>query len=60
MKVTILDGCTACGACAAINSEVFEIDEVAHVNQEFVDENEQDCIDAAMACPVNVIQIDEY
>lgn len=57
MKVTILDGCTACGACEAINPDVFEVDDFAYVNQDNVAGNEQDCLDAAMACPVNVIKI---
>lgn len=61
MYVTISNNCTGCGACAAVNPEVFEIrDNFATVNQEFVDGNEDDCIDAALACPVNAIKIEEY
>ncbi|GBF22610.1 ferredoxin I [Candidatus Gastranaerophilus sp. (ex Termes propinquus)] len=59
MNVTIMDGCTACGACEAINSEVFYVDTIAHVNQDAVERYEQDCIDAALICPVNAIWIDE-
>lgn len=61
MLVTISNNCTGCGACSAINPEVFEIhNSFATVNQEFVDGNEDDCIDAALACPVNAIKIDDY
>jgi len=61
MIVTISNHCTGCGACSAINPEVFEIsNNFATVNQDFVDSNEDDCIDAALACPVNAIKIDDY
>lgn len=61
MLVKISDKCTGCGACSAINPEVFEIyNNFATVNQEFVEGNEDDCIDAALACPVNAIKIDDY
>ena len=61
MIVTISNNCTGCGACSAINPEVFEIsNNFATVNQDFVDSNEDDCIDAALACPVNAIKIDDY
>jgi len=59
MNVTIMDGCTACGACEAINGDVFYVDTIAHVNQDAVERNEQDCIDAALICPVNAIWIDD-
>ena len=61
MLVSITSKCTGCGACAAINPEVFEIHKnFATVNLEYVDGNEDDCIDAALACPVNAIKIEEY
>lgn len=61
MIVSITSNCTGCGACAAINPEVFEIsNSFATVNPDHVDGNEDDCIDAALACPVNAIRIDEY
>lgn len=61
MIVTISNSCTGCGACSAINPEVFEIsNSFATVNQDFVEGNEDDCIDAALACPVNAIKIDDY
>jgi ferredoxin len=59
MRVEILDGCIACGACEAINSEVFEVTDSVHVNDENVNGNEDDCLIAAEACPVNVIKIVE-
>jgi len=61
MLVSISNSCTGCGACSAINPEVFEIhNNFATVNQEYVDGSEDDCIDAALACPVNAIKIEEY
>lgn len=61
MIVAISNSCTGCGACSAINPEVFEIhSNYATVNSDFIDGNEDDCIDAALACPVNAIKIDEY
>lgn len=59
MKVSILDGCTACGACEAICPEVFTVDNVAHADNSHVKGNEQDCIDAALVCPVNVIWVED-
>ena len=60
MPVTILDGCIVCRVCSSINSDVLEFDE-DHINvhEEYVKGNEIDCIDAAVNCPVNVIQIEE-
>ncbi|MBP7211554.1 ferredoxin [bacterium] len=61
MKVSISDKCTGCGACSAINPEIFEIyDNYATVNSDFIEGKEDDCIDAALACPVNAIHIKEY
>lgn len=61
MIVSISNNCTGCGACSAINPEVFEINNgFATVNQDLVEGNEDDCIDAALACPVNAIKIDDY
>lgn len=59
MNVCIMDGCVACGACEAINSDVFSVDVIAHVNDAEVQGNEQDCIDAALVCPVNAIWIED-
>ena len=59
MKVEIVPGCISCGACEAINSEVFTMNDIAHVNEENVTGNEDDCRTAAEACPVSVIRITE-
>lgn len=59
MKVEIVPGCISCGACEAINSEVFILNDLAHVNEENVPGNEEDCRTAADACPVSVIKISE-
>lgn len=59
MNVCIMDGCVGCGACEAINSDVFFVDVVAHVNEGSVEGNEQDCIDAALVCPVNAIWVED-
>lgn len=61
MKVSVLNNCVGCGACAIINPEVFEMnDNKAIVNAEKVDSNEDLCIDAAITCPVNAIEINDY
>ncbi len=61
MKVSILDSCVGCGACAIINPEVFDMkDNKAIVNNTNIDKTEDLCIDAAISCPVNAIEIDEY
>ncbi len=59
MKVRILPGCIACGACESINSEIFQVTDIAHINEEAIEGNETDCFAAAEACPVDVIEIDE-
>ena len=61
MKVSVLENCVGCGACAIINSEVFEMqNNKATVNHNKIDSTEDLCLDAAITCPVNAIQIDEY
>lgn len=59
MDVEILAGCISCGMCESINSEVFTLNKIAHVNQENIEGNEDDCKLAAEACPVSVIKINE-
>ncbi len=59
MKVEIIPGCIACGACVSINSDVFELSDTIHVHEENIPGNEADCVAAAEACPVNVIKIKE-
>ena len=60
MNVCIMDGCVGCGACEAINSDVFFVDVVAHVNDSSVDGFLHDCIDAALVCRVIAIWIDDF
>ena len=61
MNVTILDTCVGCGACAIINPEVFDIQgNKAIVNPTSIYKTEDLCIDAALSCPLNAIEIDEY
>ena len=59
MRVEIIPGCIACGACVSINSDVFELTDTAYVHNEHVSGNEEDCKAAAEACPVNVIKVYE-
>ena len=59
MNVTIMDGCTACGACEAISPDVFSVDTIAHVDDSQIKGHEQECIDAALICPVNVIWVED-
>lgn len=60
MKVSILDNCVGCGACAIINPEVFEMrKDKATVNLSRIEDTQDLCIDAAITCPVNAIEIDE-
>ncbi len=61
MNVTILDTCVGCGACAIINPEVFDMNgDRAVVNKVNIDKTEDLCIDAALSCPVNAIEIEDY
>jgi len=43
MRVKIIPGCIACGACVSINSDIFELDEDIHVNQAKIAGHEDDC-----------------
>ncbi|MBE7712514.1 MAG: ferredoxin [Cyanobacteria bacterium SIG26] len=61
MNISILDSCVGCGACAIINPEVFDIqDAKAVVNSNKISATEDLCIDAAITCPVNAIELIEY
>lgn len=58
MKIEILPSCNGCGLCESINSDVFRVvSGKAHVNNEHVYANKQDCKAAAAQCPVNAIKI---
>lgn len=61
MLVSVLDKCVGCGACAIINPEVFDIKGLkAIVNNDRIEATEDLCIDAAISCPVNAIEINDY
>ncbi len=61
MNVSILDSCVGCGACAIINPAVFDMcTGKACVNPDKIEETEDLCIDAALSCPVNAIEISDY
>ncbi len=57
MRVEIIPGCISCGACVSINSDIFELNGIVHINQAKVAGHEEDCRAAADACPVNVIRL---
>lgn len=58
MRVSITNKCTGCGACSAINPQIFEIkNNHATVTVPEFDWFEDDCIDAALTCPVDAIRI---
>ncbi len=59
MKVRIEDGCIACGACESFCEAVFKVEDVAIVNQDAVEGNEEAVKEAADACPVGVIVIED-
>lgn len=57
MDIEIIDTCTCCGFCEAINSKIFNIKKTVIVNKEFIKNNENDCLEAALSCPVNAIKL---
>ncbi len=59
MKVEIIPGCISCGICESINSDVFKLNEIAHVYEENIPGHEEDCKEAAAQCPVSVIKVSE-
>lgn len=59
MKVTIEDGCIACGACESFCADVFKVEDVATADNSKVAGNEDDVRTAADSCPVSVISISE-
>lgn len=58
MNIRISEKCNGCGVCEAINSDVFEVDNTAHINKDKIRKNKEDCIDAAFLCPEGAISID--
>ncbi|MBR2068802.1 MAG: ferredoxin [Candidatus Gastranaerophilales bacterium] len=59
MKVTIEEGCIACGACESFCSDVFKVEDVATADNSKVAGNESAVKDAADSCPVSVISVTE-
>lgn len=63
MKAKVIDNiCIGCGACQAIVSEEFEINDegIAQAKNEIVNKkNEADVIDAKENCPTGAIAIEE-
>ncbi|MFC1767571.1 ferredoxin [Candidatus Margulisiibacteriota bacterium] len=58
-KVTIEDGCTACGICEQTCPEVFEMKDVAVVKTGAnLAANEDKIKEAADGCPVTVIKVE--
>ncbi len=59
-KVYIEEGCTVCGLCEEICPDVFEIEDEAQVKEGAdLSANEEDIIEAAESCPVEVIKYEE-
>ena len=63
MKVTVdNDRCIGCGACAAMCSDVFELDDqgfsYVHVDK-IKKELEEEVKDAAESCPTGAIEVEE-
>ncbi len=58
MKVTIEDGCIACGACESFCPEVFKVEDAAQADQSKVAGNEDAVKEAAESCPVGVIVVE--
>lgn len=56
------DVCIGCGACAAIEPEVFEIEDdglAACVKEEIEEAKKEDVMDAADSCPTGAIEVEE-
>lgn len=59
-KVWIEEGCTSCGLCEGICSDVFEMpDEAMVIPGADFEANETGIIEAAESCPVEVIKYSE-
>lgn len=59
MFVRIVEGCIACGVCESLCPEVFTVLDSATAENANVPGHETECRDAAQACPVSVIKIEE-
>ncbi|MGE0201567.1 MAG: ferredoxin [Candidatus Melainabacteria bacterium] len=59
MHVRIAPGCIACGVCESLCPEVFTVVEDSVADNTHVPGRENACREAADACPVCVIVIEE-
>lgn len=60
MKITIKDECLACGTCAALVPEVFEVvGTKARVKKADLDKFKEKIMQAKEACPVGAIVVEE-
>lgn len=61
MKVKVNEDCTGCGVCEHICADVFELDgDKAQVIAAVVPvDEEENCRQAAEACPVDAIELEE-
>ena len=59
MQVKIVPGCIACGVCESLCPEVFTVLDTSIANNENVPGREAECREAADACPVSVILLEE-
>ena len=60
MRVSVTNKCTGCGICSTLSPEVFEIyRNFAIANPDKICGREESCIDAAINCPANAINIDD-
>ena len=59
MQIKIVPGCIACGVCESLCPEVFTVTEESVANNANVPGHESACREAAAACPVDVIKIEE-
>ncbi len=57
MHVEVIEGCIACNVCESICPEVFTVRDVSMADNANVIGNEQACLEASRACPVDVIKI---
>lgn len=59
-KVTIEPGCITCGACEDIAPELFTVTDICHIKKDVdLAALREKIKQAALACPVNVIQYQE-
>lgn len=59
MKVKIEEGCITCGACESICEAVFTVEDTVIVNEAAIAGNEEAVKEAADACPVSVIIVED-